>query len=85
MRDYDEEDIAELLAALPPVPPALITAAEEIPRTRRELADVMRRIEADEQFRLAVEADIESALTSFGYELDDSGLREIRRQLNPER
>ena len=54
MTARDDEYIAELLSALPPAPAAWVAAALEIPRTRRELEDVMRRVEADEEFRRAV-------------------------------
>jgi hypothetical protein len=57
-----EEEIASLLAELPPAPEAWVAAARELPRTRRELADVIGRIEADEEFRGRVLADIEVAL-----------------------
>jgi hypothetical protein len=82
MRDYDEERIGELLAALQPAPDAWLAAAEEIPRTRRELTDIMRRLDADEEFRRAVQADITTALGHFGYVPDPQSVEALRRRLD---
>ena len=81
MSARDEEHIADLLASLPPAPDPWVAAAHEIPRTERELTDVMRRIEADEEFRRAVQADIEAALQRFGYAADPGAVQAIRRRL----
>jgi chemotaxis regulatin CheY-phosphate phosphatase CheZ len=82
MSARDEEHIADLLASLPPAPGSWVAAAHEIPRTERELADVMRRIEADEEFRRAVEADIAAALERFGYAADPGAVQAVRRRLS---
>jgi hypothetical protein len=81
MTARDDEHIAELLSLLPPAPQAWVDAALEIPRTRRELEDVMRRVEADEEFRLAVLADIDSALRRFGYAADPHAVEALRRRI----
>ena len=82
MPRYDEDKIAELLTQLPPAPQAWITAAAEIPRTQRELADIMRRLETDEEFRRAVQADIDRALGHFGYTPDPRNVRAIRARVD---
>lgn len=85
MTARDDEHIAELLSALPPAPQAWVAAALEIPRTRRELEDVMRRVEADEEFRRAVQADIEAALRRFGYAADPDAVEALRRRIRDSR
>src|SRR5919198_1320611 len=40
---YDEDNIAELLSALPPAPEAWVRAAQELPTIRRELDDIVAR------------------------------------------
>jgi hypothetical protein len=64
MSDWSELRIAQLLAALPPAPEAWVQAARELPKTRRELDDVVGRVEADAEFRRRVLDDIELALGS---------------------
>lgn len=59
---HSEEEIAHLLATLPPAPEGWVAAAREIPRTRRELVGIMERIESDEQFRRQVMSDLDAAL-----------------------
>ncbi len=44
---YDEERIARLLKALPPAPEGWVRAAQELPRSRRELDEIVARAEAD--------------------------------------
>jgi hypothetical protein len=66
---YDEERLAELLRALPPVPEGWVRAAQELPRSRRELDDIVARAVADEAFRLALIEDLERALRDVGYAL----------------
>ena len=79
---YDEERLAELLRALPPAPEGWVRAAQELPRSRRELDDIVERAVADETFRTALIADLELALREVGYEPDLLPLDELRRRLS---
>jgi hypothetical protein len=79
---YDEERLAELLRALPPAPEGWVRAAQELPRSRRELDDIVERAVADEAFRTALIADLELALREVGYEPDLLPLDELRRRLS---
>jgi hypothetical protein len=81
MSHYDEERIAELLRALPPAPEGWVRAAQELPRSRAELDDIVGRAVADEAFRKALIADLEAALRDVGYEPDILPLDELRRRL----
>jgi hypothetical protein len=79
---YDEARLAELLRALPPAPEAWIRAAQELPRVRRELDDIVARAEADVEFRKQLIEDLEQALRAEGYEPGLMPLDELRRRLD---
>jgi hypothetical protein len=78
---YDEERIARLLKALPPAPEAWVRAAQELPRSRRELDDIVARAEADAAVREALIADLETALAAEGLEPDERTLEQLRQRL----
>ena len=79
---YDEARLAELLRALPPAPESWVRAAQELPRARRELDDIVARAEADAEFRQALIEDLEAALRLEGYEPEVIPLDELRKHLN---
>jgi hypothetical protein len=79
---YDEERLAELLRALPPVPEGWVRAAQELPRVRRELDDIVERAVADAEFRKALIADLEAALRAEGYEPEAIPLDELRKRIS---
>jgi hypothetical protein len=79
--DNDEERVARLIRALPPAPEGWVKAAQELPRARREMDEIIARAEADQEFRAAVIADLETALADAGYELDSSLMPVLRQRL----
>jgi hypothetical protein len=81
---YDEARLADLLRMLPPAPEGWVIAAQELPRVRRELDDIVGRAVADAEFRQALIADLEAALRAEGYEPDAMPLDELRRRLDSE-
>jgi hypothetical protein len=81
MTDYNPERIAELIRRLPPAPEAWVQAAQELPFARAQLDDIVRRAEADAEFRRALIADLEDALRLEGYEPESLPLDELRRRL----
>lgn len=80
-RRYDELRLGELLRALPPAPEGWVRAAQELPRMRRGLDDIVARAVADAEFRRALIEDLEAALRAEGYEPDAVPLDELRRRL----
>ena len=78
---YDEARLAELLRALPPAPQAWVQAAQELPLARQGLDEIVERAAADADFRRALIADLEKALSEAGYEPDrrlvDAGRRRL--------
>jgi hypothetical protein len=79
--DNDEERVAGLIRVLPPAPEGWVKAAQELPRARREIDEIVARAEADREFRAAVIADLETALQNAGYEIDSSLMPELRQRL----
>ena len=84
MSTHDEERIADLLRLLRPAPEAWVRAAQELPLALRGLDDIVERARADIQFRRALIADLEAALTAEGYEPDPRLIEVLRRQLPAE-
>jgi hypothetical protein len=82
MTEYDEEQLAKLLRVLPPAPEAWVKAAQELPRARKELDEIVARAEADQQFMAAVRADLEAALEAAGYDVAPSLLPALRERLS---
>jgi hypothetical protein len=82
MSAYDEDRLAELIAALPPAPEAWVRAAQELPLARKELDEIVARAEADEKFRAALIADLEATLAREGYEPDRPLVDELRRRFS---
>jgi hypothetical protein len=80
MSAYDEERIAEVLRLLRPAPEAWVRAAQELPLARSGLDDIVERARADERFRRALIADLESALAAEGYEPDPQVVEALRRR-----
>jgi hypothetical protein len=82
MSTYDEDRLAQLIAALPPAPDAWVKAAQELPFARRELDQIVARAEADREFRQALVADLEATLAREGYEPDERTVDALRRRLS---
>lgn len=81
MRAYDEEQLAELLRALPIPPRGWVRSAQELPLARRGLDDIVARAREDERFRRALVADLEATLAAAGYEPESRLLEAVRRRL----
>ncbi len=81
MDRYDEERLAELIAALPPAPTGWTQAAQELPAARAQLDQIVARAEADAAFRSALIADLEATLRQEGYEPDRPLIDALRRRL----
>ncbi|MBA3347175.1 MAG: hypothetical protein H0T13_01305 [Actinobacteria bacterium] len=79
-RNHDAERLGELLSALPTVPAGVVAAAQELPRTLRELDRIVELAEADAEFRRALVDDLETALRASGYEPNRTVIEELRRR-----
>jgi hypothetical protein len=82
MSQFDEERLAELIAALPPAPEAWVRAAQELPLARTTMDEIVARAEADLEYRRKVIADLESALAQAGFEPRGRLVDELRARLS---
>jgi hypothetical protein len=82
MSGYDIQRLAQLIGMLPPAPQGWVEAAQELPRARREVGQIVARAEADAEFRRALVADLETALKAEGVEPTRPLLVELRRHLS---
>ena len=62
MPSYDEEQLGEILSALPPAPHDWVKAAQDIPLAQRGLDEIVERADADDEYRRRVIEDPEAAL-----------------------
>ncbi len=79
-RFYEEETLGALLRMLPPAPEGWVQAAQELPRARQSLDEIVARAEADLEFRAALVADLEAALAQEGVEPDRHLIEELKRR-----
>jgi hypothetical protein len=82
MSGYDIQRLARLIGMLPPAPQGWVEAAQELPRARREVGQIVARAEADAEFRRSLLADLEAALEAEGVEPTRPLLDELRRHLS---
>ena len=82
MSAYDEDRLAELIAALRPAPEGWVQAAKELPFARRDLDEIVARAETDAAFQQALIADLEATLAREGYEPDRPLVDELRRRFS---
>ena len=80
MTRYDETRIGQLLRRLPPAPEGWVRAAQELPLARLGLDELVRRAEADAEFRGRLIADLEAALRDEGVEPDPQLVEALRRR-----
>jgi hypothetical protein len=82
MTAYDEEQLGDLLSALPPAPHQWVKAAKEAPLARQRLDEIVERAKADEDYRRRVVADPESALEEADVVAHFENIEIIRKQLD---
>lgn len=68
MSEFTEEQLAELIAALPPTPVGWVEAAVELPAASAAIEEIVARCLAEEGARQAALADLEQALRRAGVE-----------------
>jgi hypothetical protein len=82
---YDEEQLGELLSALPPAPKAWVRAARALPPARQRLDEIVERAESDEDYRRRVVADPERALEEADVVAHSENIEIIRRRLDSDK
>jgi hypothetical protein len=78
---YDEERLGALLRRLPPAPEGWVRAAQELPRARAALDDLVARAEADAELRARILTDLEAALAGEGIAPGPRVIAELRARL----
>jgi hypothetical protein len=81
-RIYDEEWLGSRLRILRPAPQGWVRAAQELPEARRSLDEIVARAQADLEFRAALIADLEAALSQAGFEPGPHALEELRKRIS---
>lgn len=66
MKSYAIDEIARLLAALPPAPVGWVAAAQQLPAARGAFDSLLERAAADAELRTRLVADLEAALLEAG-------------------
>ncbi len=66
MKSYEIDEIARLLAALPPAPEGWVAAAQQLPQARAAFDSLLARAAADAELRARLVADLEAALLEAG-------------------
>ncbi len=79
MSTYDEQILAELIALLPPAPPAWVAAAQQLGPVRSSLDAIVERARADSEYRRQLLADLEVALKAEGVEPEQHVVERVRR------
>ena len=81
MTRYEIEELAQLIALLPPAPAGWVEAAQELPRAKAGLEALIARAEEDAELRARVLADLETAFEEADIHPTPSLLDEARRRL----
>jgi hypothetical protein len=81
MLDFDEQQLAALIAALPPAPEAWVHAAQELPAAGRAIDSLVERARAGGHARDVILADLENSLRRAGVEPRREMLVELRARL----
>ena len=81
MPPYEIEELAQLIALLPPAPAGWVEAAQELPRAKAGLDALIARAEEDAELRARILADLERAFGEADIQPTPSLLDEARRRL----
>ena len=81
MTGFADEQIAELIALLPPAPSPWVQAAIELPPARAAMDELVTRAISDQARRQAILADLEAALREAGVEPRPHLVAQLRARL----
>ena len=81
MTDFAEEQVASLIALLPPAPTAWVQAAIELPEAREVIDELVASGLADDARRRAILDDLEAALRGAGVEPRPQLVARLRARL----
>jgi len=81
VKSYGIEELARLLAVVPPAPAGWVSAAQELPAARRDLDALLARAETDAQLCRRLVDDLEAALADSGIQPTRSTVEAARARL----
>jgi hypothetical protein len=81
MMPLAEEQIAELIALLPPPPSGWVQAAIELPAARAAMDRLVEQAQADQATRQAILSDLEGALQAAGVDPRPHLVRQLQARL----
>jgi hypothetical protein len=82
MPDLDEQQLADLIAALPPAPEGWVKAAQGLPAAREAIDTLVERAQSDGRARERILADLEASLREEGVEPVRLVVHELRVRLD---
>lgn len=82
MSNTPEQDIARLIAKLPPAPTAWKLAAQQLPAARAAIDGLVEQAQASAEARVRILQDLEAALRSAGVEPARDTLESLRSRLD---
>ncbi len=82
MTELSEEQIAELIAALPPAPEGWVQAAIELPAARTAIDQLVAQATEDQARRETILSDLEAALREAGVKPRVQLLEEVKSRLS---
>ncbi len=82
MPEMDEQEIAELIAVMRPVPAGWARAAQELPSASRALDTLIARAQASAEQRQAIIDDIEASLRAEGIEPSRALVGQLKQLLD---
>ena len=85
MAAYNEEQLGEILSALPPAPEAWVRAAQNLPVVQQGLEQIVERAEADEDYRRRVIEDPAAVLEEAEVVAHADTVEILRRRLDDDK
>jgi hypothetical protein len=82
MGQTPEQEIARLIAKLPPAPSGWVLAAQQLPAARAAIDGLVEQALADAEARKRILADLEGALRQAGVEPSRAALESLRTRLD---
>jgi len=84
MPDFTEQQLAKLIAALPPAPAAWERAAQQLPAAREAIDTLVQRAQADARQRQRILDELVASLSAEGVEPQRSFVEELKARLADE-
>lgn len=81
MSEYTDQELAGLLRVLKPAPTSWVEAAQQIPRMKKQVAEVLPYLEEIAPDRASETAELEKAISAAGLTPEPQLLAELQRHI----